>query len=427
MERRFNRRQFCELAIKVPPSFALGRVVGRIDDLSRFFSPERLNLAGLEPNRDISLTNLSIIPQTLYSHSGREILSFPVNFANMYDRKTHDHVNHNPDPKKGGNLWGYGEGLKEAIKRKQKVFLVLEFPGMTDTDINLEEWEKYVAAVALEYPSPYFILGNEINTQDQGHFRDNPLLFAKYHAIAALKIRQVLPDTKILMYGEAYNENGETLKRILEAIGQHSASLNILPNSLIDGLTFHYYDRARFLPERTSLYRKIAREYGLPSDLYLTELGKPEKEKLDADQHQNIVAQNVSIACSLVSKGLVDCALWHTAYANIDPHRHSLSSYDREGRLLKKPAFDTFWMISKLLYSDISSEYPADGITLVRGKTSEDDIVEVIWNNTPFSEKKPKDPYYFGIKLPTTNSPFLEGKPVIRVKPKKEKTYARMF
>ncbi len=175
------------------------------------------------------------------------------------------------------------------------------------------------------------------------------------------------------MYGEAYSQDGETLKKVLELMGQRDGL------QIVDGLTFHFYDLASKLPARTEMYGNIANDFGLPPKLFLTELGKPEISFLSLAEQSSCVVQNLSVALALADRGAIETVIWHTAHQIGDPNRHSLTKHDSADNPYQvKPAFLTFNQVVRLLYRNIFLGNEGKNL-VVQGETSLGDKVTITW------------------------------------------------
>jgi len=361
-ERTMGRREFLKLMGAAGLKFVLDPT-----------EIEQLLLPQLEPNPHVSIVGLSLVPESIFKHRPDESLLLPINFCATYQRNSPDHLN--KDSKSGGDLWGYGQGIREALTRGQPVFLVLEFPGETDQDVTLEDWKEYVSTLAQRFRGANFILGNEVNIELHRRWKNNPDLFAKYYLAAAEKIRQLSPNSLVLMYGEAYFGHGETLRQILFYLCQKPTRHPAVP---IDGLCFHFYDdKVELLPARVELYRQIGREFGLPTKFYLTELGIPEAKVLTSEEHCRLLAQNLAVALALASEGELEYIFWQTAFSisNADPH--SLTYFDKSSLKLK-PAFVQFLLITKLLHHNVVLS-ESGGVYRVTGETSNHQKAIISW------------------------------------------------
>lgn len=315
-----------------------------------------------------TLTNLFDLPPNLVQHFANEIVSCAVNFNPMFDRNSYGNLNLH---RTGGNLWGRGEIIQNAIVQGRQVFLTVELPK--NDSIPVSEWSSYIRSLAAQYPASHFIIGNEINAGFNIFWQENPDLFIKYYLVAAQAIKDKSPASRRLMYGEAYNQDGETLRKILGLMSQRGDL------ETIDGLSYHFYDHASKLPARTEMYQKIAKDFSLPPELFLTELGKPEISRLSPKEHSCCVVQNLSVALALVEKGAIETAIWHTAHQVGDPNRHSLTKHDAAGIPCQiNPAFEAFRQVSKLLHHGIVLK-DEGGFIVVTGKTSLNDDVTILW------------------------------------------------
>jgi|GEM_PF-4900778 len=412
----FTRRKFLKALGGVSLDLALKSLV---PPLETAVVPSKEYLSTLEPNENISLSGLFMIPESLFKHTRREMVSTAVNFGKMYKRDTNESMDHVNRYGKDGDIYGYGGGIREAIKRGQKVFLVIEFPGMTDTDVTVDDWKLYVSGLSLDYMNcPYFILGNEINFDGQKHWKDNPSRFVDYYIAAYESIKKISPKSKVLMYGDAYFGKGEILTKVLTEIKKR-----FLDRMPVDGLTFHFYDRISLLRKRIEdPYLKLGQEFNIP-DLYLTELGKLETLDLSPEETRSAVIQGTSTALSLIPQNIKD-AFWYTAYA-VSPHNHSLSYYDEKGELKLSSAFDSFWEISKLLHHGIETDFDYQGISTIKGRSSNNDTTVVMWNST-FIPGNIDFSSYQGNLLRPSNKKDLEGSPLILFYPRRY-SFPRIF
>lgn len=340
-----------------------------------FSSEQKERLSYLIPNPSLAPTNYILVPESFRRGVDFKQVGYAVNFSPMYDPFSYDHLNR--DVCKRGDLWGNGKIIKEEARKGKDIFLVVETPGRNHSYVTLENWRRFVTAVALEYPASYFVIGNEINVDPEKYWQKHPDIFAHFFSTAANAIKGVNSENQVLMYGEAYWGNGEVLRSVLSETCR-------LPGGkyLIDGLAFHYYDTYEKLKGRTDLYWNIIQRFGLKPGLFLTELGKPEMAYLDTLGHRNLVVKNLSAALSLVQEERISSVLWHTAYSLDDFRGHNLFAEDTFGEIYPKSAFNVFETVSKLLYKDIQLTRE-EGKTVVTARASDGIKTKIVWKDVP--------------------------------------------
>ncbi len=351
-------------------------------------SPVKEMFTNLSPNEIPTMNNLSFIPNTdTFHHRDTERLSAVFNSSITYSKDVKAHPGHLDLGDSG--IW---IGIQDALKRHQKIYLVIEIPR--ETDASIEEWKNYVSTIAKNFPGATFIIGNELNIKDD-YWGQRIDLYGNYYIAAAQEIKNASTDNNVLIYGDAWNGNGEVLRQVLDNIKGKVERSNASLKDIIDGIPFHFYDIASKLPDRAQLYQQIALKYGLTPKVHLTELGKGEiafKDVSDIELKQKLqsqlLTQNLATALYLANHDVIDGVVWHTAYLINDPNEHSLTKINDKGTITGfKPAFDQFWKVSKLLHHDITVEN-MDGITVIKGKTSGNQDVLIAWNTDGPVEKK---------------------------------------
>lgn len=399
---------------------------------------ENKALSQLESHPQASLVNTLFIDNGLgYGWWTRELNSWEAKnviavarFPGMY-RKEKGRIKINTATTKaslsdGSNLWGKGtEFQKYPYKYGDgKRFLVIELPyNEYLNQVAPHDFASYAYNLVAWYHPTHIVLGNELNAP--GSIWTAPQ-YCDYAITTARKIKEnlieYLSSTKILLYGEAYYGNGEFLKDVLSEVKNRQAA------SLFEGINIHFYDRAGKLPERLDLYHHIleaifGQNYSF--DIYMTEIGKKEDDKHLPDiPHVYTAIQETAIACALADRnrkgwGLptIEDFFWHTAFMpkEHDPAGHSLTYLENEkagpeGKKHPKWAFYALMIVCRLLHHNVSLEYPNgdESITLVRGTTSKNQSVEIIWNN----QSRAVNYKNYGMLLPSPDSS-VEGKPQI--------------
>ena len=345
--------------------------------------PEYIRLGELLPNDQANLVNAVVVPENLLPRTDREKVKMAVDFQSTFNKE-------NPDVLRN-DLWGYGESVKDAIRRGQEVWLVLDIPDSTG-QVSLDDLTRYFIAVAKEYSSTQisgksrpvkYVIGNELNAQLKTRSDDYIRWYAQVYASAGEAVLSVAPSAELFPYAESYYDSGDTLNKVL-------AFIKLQP---ISGLCFHYYDDKTGIRERAEIYRQLAEKHGLPPTVHLLELGKPEKTKANFSvfDHQSVIVRNFAEALALVEEGIIETVFWHTAERVGDPNSHALFSYNNLGGLEPKLQFWTFQTMSKLFHHDVTwKEQQLDegsSKIIVSGVASSGDRSEVSWIRTKNSDR----------------------------------------
>ena len=361
--------------------------------------PEFLHLDELHPNDEANLVNAVVVPRELLPRTNREKVKMSVDFSTTFNKD-------NPDRLRN-NLWGYGESVKDAIRRGQEVWLVLDIPD-TEDQVRLDDLARYFSAVAKEYSTmdvsgvyktARFVVGNELNAYPKTRAESYIRWYAKVYTHAVLSMRKVSPNIRLFLYAEAYYDSGKTLDTSLALIKQEFSLLRT-SDKLVDtrdepitGLCFHYYDDKTGIRERASLYRQLSRSYGLPASIHLLELGKPEltRGNFSSLEHQHVIVRNLTEALALIKEGIIETVFWHTAESVDDTRGHALFIHEGS-RFEPKPQLFTFLTLSKLLHHDVAWEMQEipDGTSkiTVSGLTSTSDRSVVTWTRLKNSDGK---------------------------------------
>lgn len=389
-----NRRRFLELAggAAVTAVFPYTRVVARSipeepfrgsATESHWTTPEWLHLDQLQPNLAANMVNMVVVPEELYARTNREQIKMAVDFRSTFNPS-------NPMELQN-DLWGYGESVRDALKRDQIVWLVLDLPD--DYSVSLELLSLYFQALAQrfsvrddhgELQTARFVIGNELNAFAHTSTDQYVQWYAQAYLTASTAMRQVHPDVKLFPASDAYYGSGEVLTRILKAIQGAGDGAHDL-RAVVSGLGFHFYDNCSKLVERTSVYAQIARQFSLdPKQLHLLELSKSEGGVLGFTtfDHQQVIIRNLTTALALVRSGTLQTTMWHTAEQVGDPNGHALFMHDKD-QFKPKPQYSTFELLSKLLYqiTRFEEQQVAPSVFAVTcvAVTSEGDQVNISW------------------------------------------------
>lgn len=312
----------------------------------------------------VSLYNRSIIPEVsredgFQRHDTKDPIFMAVEFGNR-------------------NIWGYGDGVREAISRGQKVILSVGFKEEYPGD---EEFIRYFQEVFEKYKgAEVFIVANEINASDGlkrrvSAYALNPALYAKVFKMAYGVGKRITPKTKLSLYGEAHDGNGEILREVIKAVLAEGVSP--------DAMSFHVYGSRQTLPSelesRVGLYEKVAQEFGLLHiPLHLTELGNLPEEASNLDQ-ADAVWVGMASALPMVSNGRLSSVVWSVAY---DPHHPEISlyEYDEGGRLTPKSAAIAWLLAARILNNNVTVRKSEDGLRVTKGYTSRGRLGAIYWN-----------------------------------------------
>lgn len=390
-----NRRQFLEIVgAGIATSFLPKSIseasriapvtepqLGKSDSSQYPPLPEWLRLDLLEPNRAANLSNLVVVPERLYQRTNAEMVKMAVDFRQTF----------NPDnpSELQSDIWGYGGSVRDALKRGQTAWLILDLPD--DYSASIEDLSMYFAALARRFTitdslgilrSARFVIGNELNGRSRTRTQQYLEWYAAVYVSAATQMRKVNPELQLFPFGEAYYGNGSTLMTALDeiqvAFGGHVSSL-------VSGLCFHFYDDQSKISERSEIYAQVAQKYSLdPAQLHLMELSKSEQSSPNhsVHDHQQTIIRNLATALALKQIGAIQTCFWHTAENIDDPNGHAL--FDHEGdRFEPKPQYFTFELVSKLLYKIYHyAEVPqgsGQSLVEIKSKTSLGDDVTLSW------------------------------------------------
>lgn len=394
--RSVDRRDF----LRYLAFFTAAAVIPRSSNSHEFFYngnfppiPESIDLKTLTPNSNANLVNAVVVPENLLARTNREALRMSIDFQSTYNSSKPDNLRN--------NIWGYGESVKDAIRRGQVVWLILDIPDNT-TQVSLPDLARYFTAVVKEYSLTTgtnakqvakFVVGNELNALPQTRVHDYLRWYAQVFLQAIQSMRQVMPTVMVYPFADAYYGSGETLDLALKFIFEASPSIRI------PGLCFHYYDAKSGIRERSQIYSSLASQYGIPNQLHLLELGKSEAT-ISVDLHQEVIVRNLAETLALVNEGILQTMFWHTAERVGNPNGHALFLYDQTNRLVAQEQFFTFNKVRKLLHHSVSWEEQSldAGYYRVRvtGLTSNEDRVLITWmrvkhaNGQIVSDSKPE-------------------------------------
>lgn len=123
---RLSRRDFLRNLFVSSLALDSERFLGRLLELRPSLYPSPEYLKTLVPNPKAGLVNCPMLPDSIYYHNPQEPFLVNINFNKMYSLQAPDRPNINPA--QFGDLEGYGQGIREAIKRGVAVYLVLDFP-----------------------------------------------------------------------------------------------------------------------------------------------------------------------------------------------------------------------------------------------------------------------------------------------------------
>lgn len=390
-----NRRQFLEIvgaglaASFLPTSIteasriapATEDQLGKLESSRYPTVPEWLQLDLLEPNKAANLSNLVVVPERLYQRTNKEMVKMAVDFRQTF--------NPNNPSELQSDIWGYGESVRDALKRGQTAWLIFDLPD--DYLASIDDLSIYFAALARRFTitdssgnlrSARFVIGNELNANSQTRTQKYLEWYATVYVAAAKQMRVATPELQLFPFGEAYYGNGSTLMAALDEI--QAASGGHL-SSLVSGLCFRFYDDLSKIAERSRIYAQVAREYSLdPEQLHLMELSKSEKTATDYSihDHQQTIVRNLATALALKQMGTIQTCFWHTAENIADPNGHAL--FEHEGNYFApKPQYFTFELVSKLLYKIYHyAEVPngsGQSLVEIKSKTSKGDDVTLTW------------------------------------------------
>jgi hypothetical protein len=236
-----------------------------------------------------------------------------------------------------------------------------------------EEHADHVARLVRRVRPETVILGNELNAGYGRPGVNREAVVERYldrYAAMHAAAKGVAPETRIQLYGEAYDghptDPDAFLRHLLAALRWRA-----LPPP--DAAGIHVYDAAAVLPERVDAYRRLFAEHGLRPALSIEELGlrqgvidRGEERRLaqapaerlgdapnrlaelratgwltEAEQAE-AVAQHLATAAGCADQAQIFCALDFDA--EID-RRRGLAGRDARGR----PALDSFRFLQRLL------------------------------------------------------------------------------
>lgn len=279
-----------------------------------------------------------------------------------------------PDIKKGKpRLYGYAPGLKEAINHAQ-VGLVVEIPPTPDR-YDPEKWGWGLGRnVDFYQGAKVFIIGSEVNFDNRVFKRrkawqDKLPQYRDLYERSFQIIRRLSPESLVFPWQEAYFGKGEFLKSFLAMEGVKKE---------VDGLAFNFYDRSALLEERVALYQKILDQHGLgEKPIIVSELGKPIKAFLSAEEQANLVVQNLATAAFLAGQGKIKWSAWYSAFC-LSNDGHALS-YLKEREFMPRPGLFAFLACQRLLVGEIGRQVDSTGLVRVTAKNP-DLKTEMVWN-----------------------------------------------
>lgn len=311
-------------------------------------------------NPKITAVNLSCIPekfagQSIGFHHPNESLVMAIPYKEI---------------KKGElKINGYALGLKEAIRRGQKVVLVVEIPYKPD-EYDSQSWTQGMEKIAEYFQGARtFIIGNEINTP-YSPWRNSLDQYQELYLVAYEKIKTTSPQSLVFPWQEAYYGKGEALQEFLskeEVKGK------------IDGLAFNFYNTSEKIEERVSLYQQIFNQYGLSRlPVVISELGKPIDAYLTQDQQARLVIQNLATAAYLEKQGKIELSAWYCAYAG--PNNENALSFSTLKEFKSKPGLFAFLLCQRLLVGEIDLVKNPSGLVEIAVSNQGRLLACFVWN-----------------------------------------------
>ena len=311
-------------------------------------------------NPKITAVNLSCIPdrvlgQYIGFHHPNESLVMAISYKEI--EKGELKIN------------GYALGLKEAIRRGQKVVLVVEIPYKPD-EYDSQSWTQGMEKIAEYFQGARtLIIGNEINTP-YSPWRNSLDQYQELYLVAYEKIKTTSSQSLVFPWQEAYYGKGEALQEFLskeEVKGK------------IDGLAFNFYDTSEKIEERVSLYQQILNQYGLSRlPVVISELGKPIGAYLTRDQQACLVIQNLATVAYLEKQGKIKLSAWYCAYCGPD-NEHALS-YSTTEEFIPKPGLFAFLLCQRLLIGEIDLKKKPSGLVEVNVSNQGRPSACFVWN-----------------------------------------------
>ncbi len=195
------------------------------------------------------------------------------------------------------------------------------------------------------------IWGNELNDPNTPWRDDLPDLFDIFTTAAKVKKEQGLGNVDLCLPGLAYYQFGEYLQKMLrtfKALQQKNFPKD--PYNLpIQRVADHYYGSVVDLLPRIQQIRGIMSSEGLPQLKYdLTEVGNPNLDPsqppVSDDQLADCFVPQISSLA--IGSGMIDKV---TFYALLDASDHYSFMRINDGRLVKKPAYQSLVVMAKLL------------------------------------------------------------------------------
>ncbi len=380
--KEINRREFLKLSALAATFF--------VPPVESFFpeesQPKTLpfeEILGCYPqiNPKITAVNLSCIPdrfvgQSIGFHHPQESLVMTVPYRDIQKGEL--------------DIYGYASGLKEAIKRGQKVVLVVEIPYKPD-EYDSQSWTQGMEKIAEYFQGARtFIIGNEINTP-YSPWRNSLDQYKELYLVAYEKIKTTSSQSLVFPWQEAYYGKGEALQEFLSKEEMKGK---------IDGLAFNLYDTSEKIEERVSLYQQILNQYGLSRlPVVISELGKPIGAHLTQDQQARLVIQNLATAAYLEKQGKIELSAWYCAYAG--PNNENALSFSTLKEFKSKPGLFAFLLCQRLLVGEIDLVKKPLGLVEVNVSNQGRPSACFVWNEGKEKIVVPPKPGCHQIWTPT--------------------------
>jgi hypothetical protein len=228
------------------------------------------------------------------------------------------------------------------------------------------------------------VWGNELNDPNTPWRDDLPALFDVLVAAVAAKKKYGLNDVEFSLPGLAYYGHGEYLQKMLRTFRdlQRTKYAGGAGDLLVQRVADHYYGPVDTLLERIRTMRGIMSAEGVTQLKYdLTEMGNPTlgdgQQVVITDQQlaEGYIPQVASIA---IGSGQVDRISYYSLL-DISPV-HSLMQL-QDGRLIKKPSYQSFVVMAKLLARlNTLAVMEEKEIVRVDARRTDDISFQIIWS-----------------------------------------------
>lgn len=242
---------------------------------------------------------------------------------------------------------------------------------------------KRIVELLTYYGVKTIIWGNELNDPSTPWRDDLPDLFDIFTTAAALKEDQGLQDVDLCLPGLAFYQFGEYLQKMLRTFKDlQQKNFPKDPYNLpIQRVADHYYGSVVDLLPRIQQIRGIMSSEGLAHLKYdLTEVGNPNLDPsqppVTDDQLADCFVPQISSLA--VGSGMIDRV---TFYALLDANDKYSFMRVNDGRLVKKPAYQSLVVMAKLL-SNLKSVSLSDEKDRVRfeGTRADGILFRVVWS-----------------------------------------------